>query len=117
MNCGNIDWRKVCEEDKQHELYNKYFLELTFQDMSYDNFCKVVVCAGKETAVAIDRKCEGWYTGSKSILAPAIQKKNRLPHCLHDRSRLSPDEVTSTQAQPKFINKRNHDLVELAKAR
>jgi hypothetical protein len=60
MNCGNIDWRKICEEDEQRKLYNKYLLELTSRDMSYDNFCKAVVHAGKETAVAIDCKCEGW---------------------------------------------------------
>jgi hypothetical protein len=116
MNCGNIDWRKICEEDEQSKLYNKYLLELTSWDMSYNNFCKAVVCAGKETAVAIDHKCEGWYMASKSILAPAIQVKNRLHYRLHNRSGLSPDEVTSIQAQLKVINKRNHDLVELAKA-
>jgi hypothetical protein len=55
----------------------------------------VVVRAGKETAVTIDRKCEGWYTASKSILAPAIQEKNQLRHRLHDRSGLSPDEIAS----------------------
>jgi hypothetical protein len=116
MSCGNIDWRKICEEDEQRKLYNKYLLELTYRDMSYNNFCNAVVRAGKETAVAIDCECEGWYTVSKSILVPAIQEKNRLRHCLHDRSRLSPNEVTSIQAQLKVINKRNHDLVELAKA-
>jgi hypothetical protein len=77
----------------------------------------VVVRAGKETAVAINRKCEGWYTASKSILAPAIQEKNQLRRRLHDRSRLSLNKVTGIQAQLKVINKRNHDLVELAKAR
>jgi hypothetical protein len=55
MNCGNIGWRKICEEeDEQQKLYNKYLLKLTSRDMSYDNFCKAVVRAGKETAVAID---------------------------------------------------------------
>jgi hypothetical protein len=76
MNCCDIDWRKICEEDEQRKLYNKYLLELTSQDMSYNNFCKAVVRAGKETAATIDRKCEGWYMASKRILAPAIQEKN-----------------------------------------
>jgi hypothetical protein len=84
--------------------------------MSYNNLCKAVVRAGKETAVAIDCQCKGWYTASKSILVPAIQEKNRLHRRLHNRSGLSPDKVTSIQAQLKVINKRNHDLVELAKA-
>jgi hypothetical protein len=53
--CGDIDWRKICEEDEQQKLYNKYLLKLTSRDMSYDNLCKAVVRAGKETAVAIDR--------------------------------------------------------------
>jgi hypothetical protein len=85
--------------------------------MSYDNFCKAVVRVGKETAIATDCKCKGWYTASKSILAPAIQEKNRLHHHLHNRSNLSPDEIASFQAQLKAINKRNQGLIELAKAR
>jgi hypothetical protein len=115
MNCGNIDWRKICEEDEQQKLYNKYLLELTSRDMLYNNFCKAVVLVGKETTIVIKRKCKGWYTASKSMLAPAIQEKNQLCHCLHDRSGLSPDEIASLQAQLKAINKRNQGLVELAK--
>ncbi len=84
--------------------------------MSCNNFCKAVVRVGKETAVVINQKCKGWYTASKSILAPAIQEKNRLRHCLHNRSSLSTDKVVSLQAQLKAINKRNQGLVELAKA-
>jgi hypothetical protein len=84
--------------------------------MPYNNFYKVVVHAGKETAIAIDRKCKGWYTASKSILAPAIQEKNQLRHHLHDRSSLSTDKIASLQAQLKAINKHNQGLVELAKA-
>jgi hypothetical protein len=59
MYCGDTDWRKICGEDEQQKLYNKYLLKLTSWDMSYNNFCKVVVCAGKETAIAINRKCKG----------------------------------------------------------
>ncbi len=66
MNHGDIDWRKFCKEDEQRELYNKYLLKLTSQDMSYNNFCKAVVRAGKKTAIAIDCKCNGWYTASKA---------------------------------------------------
>jgi hypothetical protein len=118
MNCGDIDWRKICKEDEQRKLYSKYLLELTSWDMSNNNFCAAVVpAADKKTAVTIDCKCEGWYTASKSILAPAIQEKNQLRHRLHNRSGLSPDEVTTIQSQLKAIDKRNHDLVELAKAR
>ena len=91
-------------------------MEFTSRDMRYVDFCKTVVRAGKETAVAIDQKCKEWYTASESILAPAIQEKNHLHHRLHDRSGLSPDEVTSIQAQLKTINKRNHSLVDLAKS-
>ncbi len=116
MNCGNIDWRKICEEDEQQKLYNKYLLELTSRDMSYNNICKVVICAVKETAIAINWKCKGWYTASKSILAPAIQEKNQLRHRLHDRSGLSTDKIASLQAQLKEINKRNQGLVELVKS-
>ncbi len=83
--------------------------------MSYNNFCKAVICAGKETAIAINRKCKGWYTASKSILALAIQEKNRLRHRLYNRSSLSTDNIASLQAQQKEINKRNQGLVESAK--
>ena len=92
-------------------------MEFTSREMRYVNFCQGVIRAGKETAVVIDQKWEGWYTASKSILAPAIQEKNQLHHRLHDRSGLSPDEITNIKAQLKVINKHNHDLVELTKVR
>jgi hypothetical protein len=116
MNCGDIDWRKICEENEQSKLYNKYLLELTSRDISYDNFCKAVTRTGKEIAIAINRKCNGWYTASESILVPAIQEKNCLRHRLHDSSGLNSDEIADIKAQLKVANKRNHDLVELAKA-
>ena len=92
-------------------------MEFTSQEMRYVDFCQGVIQVGKETAMAIDQKCEGWYTASESILAPAIQEKKQLRHRLHDRRELSPDEITNIKAQLIVINKRNHDLVELAKAR
>ena len=117
MNNGDIDWRKICEEDEQRKLYNKYLLELTSHDMSYKNFCEAIVCAGKETVVAIDRKCEGWYTASEDILTPAIQEKNRLHHRLHDSSSLNPNEIAAIKTQLKIVHKRNHNLVEMAEAK
>ena len=53
INGGEIDWRKICKEDEQCKLYNKYLLELTTRDMTYDNFCEAVVHAGRETADSI----------------------------------------------------------------
>ena len=50
-------------------------MEFTSQEMRYVDFCQGVIQVGKETAMAIDQKCEGWYTASESILAPAIQEK------------------------------------------
>jgi hypothetical protein len=44
--------------------------------MTYDNFCEAAVHAGRETAMSIENKCEGWYTASEAILAPAIEEKN-----------------------------------------
>jgi len=117
LNSGDIDWRKICEEDEQRKLYNKYLLELTFCDLSYNNFCEAIVHAGKEIAIAIDQKCEGWYTASKDILAPAIQEKNRLHHRLHDSGSLNPNEIAAIKTQLKLVNKRNHNLVEIAKAK
>jgi hypothetical protein len=118
LNSGDIDWRKICEEDEQRKFYNKYLLELlTSHDMSDNNFCEAVVCAGKETAVTIDRKCKGWYTASKDILAPAIQEKNRLRHRLHDSSSLNPNEIAAIKTQLKLVNRCNHDLVEMAEAK
>ncbi len=80
LDSGGIDWRKICEEDEQRKLYNKYLLKLTSGDMAYDTFCEAVVRAGRETAISIECKCKGWYKASKSILTPAIEEKNRLQH-------------------------------------
>ena len=117
LNSGDIDWRKICEEEEQRKLYNKYLLELTSRDMTYDAFCEAVVRAGRETAVSIECQCEGWYQASESILAPAIEEKNRLRHQLQDRHALSDTELADIQLKLKHINKRNRDLVDLAKAR
>ena len=70
-----IDWRKICEDDEQRKLYNKYLLELTSRDMTYDNFCEAVTRAGRETAIKIVSQCRGWYAASESILNPAIDEK------------------------------------------
>jgi hypothetical protein len=117
LDSGDIDWRKICEEDEQRKLYNKYLLDLTSRDMAYDTFCEAVTRTGRETAVSIESKCEGWYKASESILIPAIKEKNRLRHRLQDKSNLNDDKITELQLQLKQINKRNHDLVDLAKAR
>ena len=84
LNCGDIDWRIICKEETQRAMYNKYLMQLTSWDMSYENFCEAVVRAGEITAVIVNRSCAGWYTASESILAPAIQEKSRLHHRLHD---------------------------------
>ena len=34
INGGEINWRKICKEDEQRKLYNKYLLELTTSDMT-----------------------------------------------------------------------------------
>jgi len=117
LNTGEIDWRKICKEDEQHKLYNKYLLDFTTRDMTYDNFCKAVVRAGRETTMSIENKCEGWYTASNAILAPAIEERNRLRHKLQERNCLTASEIDQLQQQLKNITKRNCDLVELAKAR
>ncbi len=114
LNCGDIDWREMCEEDEQRKLFKKYLLQLTSRDMSYEKFCEAVVGAGKITATIINCKCEGWYRASKDILAHAIKKN--LHHLLYDSSNLSPEEIADIKMQLKLINKRNHDLVELEKA-
>ena len=59
LNTGETDWRKICEEDEQRKLYNKYLLYFTTRDMTYDNFCEAVKRAGRETAMSIENKCEG----------------------------------------------------------
>jgi exonuclease III len=76
LNCGDIDWKKICDEDKQRKLYNKYLLELTLHDMTYENFCEAVTRAGCQIAVSIESKCKGWFKASESILTPAIKEKN-----------------------------------------
>ena len=54
LNRGDIDWRTICEEEMQHAMYNKYLMQLTSRDMSYDNFCEAVVRAGEITAVVVN---------------------------------------------------------------
>jgi len=117
LNTGEIDWRKICKEDEQHKLYNKYLLDFTTRDMTYDNFCKAVVRASRETNMSIENKCEGWYTASEAILAPTIEEKNRLRHKLQERNRFTATEIDQFQQQLKNITKCNRDLVKLAKAR
>ena len=74
LDTRNIDWRRICKEDEQCKLYNKYLLELTSRNMTYSTFCEAVVhvrCA----AISIECKCKGWYKASESILIPAIKEK------------------------------------------
>ena len=85
--------------------------------MTYDDFNKAVACAGWETATTITCKCKGWYKASETILNPSIEEKIRLRHCLQDKETLSQADITQLQQQLKYVNKQNHDLVELAKAR
>jgi len=84
--------------------------------MTYKEYCEAIVCAGETTVAVGTRACEGWYKASEDILAPAIQEKNCLRHHLHDSSNLSPVEIADIKTRLKLVNKRNHDLVELAKA-
>ena len=90
-------------------------MQLTSRDMTYKEYCEAIVRAGT-TVTVVTRACEGWYKASEDILAPAIQEKNRLRHRLHDSSNLSPMEIADIKTWLKLVNKRNHDLVELAKA-
>ena len=112
LDSGDIDWRKICKEDEQRKLYNKYLLELTSRDMAYDTFCKAVIRAGRETAVSVESKCKGWYKASESILIPAIEEKNRLQHRLHDKCNLTDEDLADLQLELKQINKRNRDLID-----
>jgi len=117
LNRGDIDWRKICKDDEQHKLYNKYLLQLTSRDMTYNKYCKAIVHAGETTVTAVTRACKVWYKASEDILAPAIQEKNCLRHRLHHSSNLSPVEIADIKTRLKLVNKCNHDLVELTKAR
>jgi hypothetical protein len=51
---GDIDWRIICEDETQHAMYNKYLMQLTSQNMSYENFCEAVVHSGEFTAVTVN---------------------------------------------------------------
>ncbi len=88
--------------DEQCKLYNKYLLKLTIQDLTYNNFCEAVAHTGQETAVSIKCKCEGWYAASEAILAPAIDKKNRLCHSLQEKNHLTPMEIDYLQQKQKI---------------
>ncbi len=75
LDSGDIDWREICEEDEQRELYNKHLLELTSRNMTYDTFCEAVVCAGRKTAVSIECKCKGWYKPHQDTIPPVSSTK------------------------------------------
>ena len=34
LESGDIDWRKICKEEEQRKLYNKYLLDFTSRDMA-----------------------------------------------------------------------------------
>ena len=51
---GDIDWRIICKEETHRALYNKYLIQLTSRDMSYESFCTAVVHAGKITATTVN---------------------------------------------------------------
>jgi len=78
LDSRNIDWRRICKDDEQCKLYNKYLLELTSRNMTYNTFCEAVVRVRCETAISIECKCEGWYKASEPILIPAIKEKKTV---------------------------------------
>ena len=53
INGGITDWRKICKDDEQRKLYNKYLLEHTSHTMAYYDFCEAVARAGQETDTTI----------------------------------------------------------------
>ena len=97
LNTRTIVWRKICKEDEQHKIYNKYILELTSREMTYDAFCEAVTRAGRETSVSIESKWEGWYKASESILTPAIKEKNQLRHQLQNTINFTDNEIADLQ--------------------
>ncbi len=105
LNSGEINWIKICKEDKHRKLYDQYLLELTTQDMTYDNFCEAIICAGQEIATSTECKCEGWCKAGETILSPAIEEKNQLHHCLQDKNHLTPMKINQLLQQLKEVNK------------
>ncbi len=87
--------------------------------MTYDNFREAIVRAGWETAVSTECKYKGWYKASKAVLAPAVDKKIDCATICRTRaiSTLNPMDINQLQQQLKEVNKQNHDLIDLAKAR
>jgi hypothetical protein len=75
MHSGEINWHAITEKDEQRKLYNKYLLKLTTKDMTYDNFCKAVVQAGRETATAIENKLKDGTQQAKTYLHLPSRKR------------------------------------------
>ena len=97
-NCQVIndsDWRKLCEEDKQHKRYNKCLLELTSRNMIYDTFCEAVVRAGRKTAVSTECKCKGWYKPCQDTIPPVSSTKDLEPKSESDDLELTTDDNSS----------------------
>ncbi len=91
-------------------------LEFTTLTMTYTSFCEAVVRAGHETAIAIKNKLKnGTLQANPSFLQPS---KRRINHSAdYMRNKTSPcQRSTLIQQQLKRVNKRNRNLVDLAKA-
>jgi hypothetical protein len=54
-------------------------------------------------------------TKQAKLFLSQLLKKNRLHHCQQDKKHLTPTEISQLQQQLKNVNKRNRNLVDLAK--
>ena len=70
LESGTIDWRKICEEDEQCKLYNKYLLELASHNMVYYTFCEAILCAGLENNIMTSLCTLALSTSSKPTSRP-----------------------------------------------
>ena len=98
LNTGEIDWRKICKEDEQHKLYNKYLLDFTTRDMTYDNFCEAVVRAGQETNILLKINVRDGTQQAKLSLLQPLRKRTDYATNLKKETASPPQKLINSNS-------------------
>ena len=114
---GVINWTKILNDDRYREIYNQHLLNMTTDDMSYEDFHDHVIKAGELTAMVIQRNCEGWFQFSRDTLAPLIETRNQKLHALRQLSNANEAITTPLKDELRQMNRHVSDAVSLAKSR
>ena len=113
---GTTNWAKILSDDHARMEYNEHLLQLTTNDMDYDEYQEAILQAGALTATHHKRKCNGWFQMSRITLAPLITERNQVLHAIKRNHHLSPAIHKTMQADLKRLNRHIAHAVSHAKA-